>query len=109
MIQVSGGERRPRFRIASIEFPVPVLSLVLLFSAGCKCGSTTAQSSAAAGKTTASVASASHAGVWAGSAPSCQGLPANCGESRKEDCCKSLLAPGGTYYRSYDGVDHEDK
>ena len=41
-----------------------------------------------------------------GSAPSCKGLPATCGASGNDDCCKSLLTPGGTYDRSYDGVDY---
>jgi formylglycine-generating enzyme required for sulfatase activity len=31
-----------------------------------------------------------------------------CGPS-SESCCKSLLVPGGTFYRSYDGVDFTDK
>jgi formylglycine-generating enzyme required for sulfatase activity len=36
--------------------------------------------------------------------PSCLGLAAICGPSRNESCCKSLLVPGGTFYRGYDGV-----
>jgi hypothetical protein len=39
---------------------------------------------------------------------SCAGLTATCGPSN-ESCCKSLLVPGGTYYRSYNGVDFTDK
>jgi len=38
---------------------------------------------------------------------SCAGLTATCGPS-SESCCKSLLVPGGTFYRSYDGVDFTD-
>ena len=38
------------------------------------------------------------------SPPSCSGLAATCGPSGNDDCCKSLLVPGGTFYRSYDGV-----
>jgi formylglycine-generating enzyme required for sulfatase activity len=38
---------------------------------------------------------------------SCAGLTATCGPS-SESCCKSLLVPGGTYYRSYDEVDFRD-
>ena len=44
----------------------------------------------------------------AGKAPSCKGLAATCGPSGDDDCCKSLLVPGGTFYRSYDGVDFTD-
>ncbi len=40
--------------------------------------------------------------------PSCQGLAANCGPSSNEDCCKSLLVPGGMFLRNYDGVDYKD-
>lgn len=43
------------------------------------------------------------------SAPSCKGLAATCGATKSDDCCKSLLTPGGTYYRSYDGIDHLDR
>ncbi len=39
---------------------------------------------------------------------SCAGLPANCGSAGNESCCASILVPGGTYYRSYDGVDFTD-
>jgi hypothetical protein len=40
---------------------------------------------------------------------SCSGLAATCGPSGNDDCCTSLLVPGGTFYRSYDGVDFTDK
>jgi formylglycine-generating enzyme required for sulfatase activity len=40
--------------------------------------------------------------------PSCTGLPTTCGPSGTESCCTSLLVPGGTFYRSYDGVDYPD-
>jgi formylglycine-generating enzyme required for sulfatase activity len=49
-----------------------------------------------------------HAASWAGTAPSCKGLAATCGPLGNDDCCKSLLVPGGTYNRSYDGVDYLD-
>ena len=42
-------------------------------------------------------------------APSCKGLAAICGPSGNDDCCKSLLVSGGTFYRSYDGIDYTDK
>ena len=34
--------------------------------------------------------------------PSCRGLAAVCGPSFDQDCCASILVPGGTFYRSYD-------
>jgi sulfatase modifying factor 1 len=47
-------------------------------------------------------------GTWGGTAPSCSGLAATCGPVGTDDCCKSLLVPGGTFNRSYDGVDFKD-
>lgn len=85
-----------------MKFVVTLVALVSLFGAGCK-------SKSAVGKTTASLISASREQVWKGVAPSCQGLAPSCGASNNDDCCKSLLTPGGTYYRSYDGVDHLDR
>jgi len=41
--------------------------------------------------------------------PSCAGLAATCGPSGNEGCCTSLLVPGGTFYRGYDGVTFTDK
>ncbi|MBI4705556.1 MAG: SUMF1/EgtB/PvdO family nonheme iron enzyme [Deltaproteobacteria bacterium] len=41
--------------------------------------------------------------------PSCVGLPATCGPNGNASCCESKLVPGGTYYRSYDGVSYNDK
>ena len=64
----------------------------LLLPAGCKCGK-----------------SSGHGGTWAGTASSCKGLAATCGPEGNDDCCKSLLVPGGTFYRSYNGVDYVDK
>jgi formylglycine-generating enzyme required for sulfatase activity len=40
--------------------------------------------------------------------PSCLGLAATCGPSGNEYCCTSLLVPGGTFYRNYDGVSFTD-
>jgi sulfatase modifying factor 1 len=34
----------------------------------------------------------------------CAALAATCGPTGTGDCCASLLVPGGTFYRSYDGV-----
>lgn len=42
-------------------------------------------------------------------APSCTSLGATCGVNGNESCCTSLLVPGGTFYRSYDGVTNTDK
>jgi formylglycine-generating enzyme required for sulfatase activity len=47
------------------------------------------------------------AGGSGGVAASCASLTATCGPS-SESCCKSSLVPGGTFYRSYDGVDFTD-
>lgn len=41
--------------------------------------------------------------------PSCTGLAATCGPSGNEGCCTSLVVPGGTFYRSYDGLGFTDK
>jgi cysteine-rich repeat protein len=50
------------------------------------------------------------AGTLAGTpGQSCTGLPATCGPYGNESCCASLLVPGGTFYRSYDGVDFTDQ
>lgn len=35
--------------------------------------------------------------------PHCASLPETCGPHRNENCCTSLIVPGGTFYRSYDG------
>ena len=43
-----------------------------------------------------------------GGPASCAGLTATCGPS-SESCCKSLLVPGGTFYRSFDGVNFTDE
>jgi formylglycine-generating enzyme len=36
--------------------------------------------------------------------PSCQGLLETCGPCADESCCTSLLVPGGSFFRSYDGT-----
>ena len=36
-------------------------------------------------------------------APSCMGLPAHCGASNAESCCRSPVVKGGTFIRHYDG------
>src|SRR5689334_21712444 len=78
----------------------------LLLSAGCTCGH---EERTAADEAIAKDRSSGRAGAWAGTAPSCAGLPATCGPSGNEDCCESLLVPGGTFARSYDGVDYLDR
>jgi formylglycine-generating enzyme len=42
-------------------------------------------------------------------APSCVGLAASCGPAGNENCCSSLLVPGGTFFRGYDGLDNSMK
>ncbi len=39
-----------------------------------------------------------------GPRPSCAGIAAACGANGNADCCASSVIPGGTFYRSYDGV-----
>lgn len=78
--------------------------LTLLLLGGCKRTSTSPDGTPA--QTTDSV---SHAPVWTGNAQSCKGLAPTCGASKSDDCCKSLLTPGGTYFRTYDGIDYIDR
>jgi len=101
---------------------VGVVFLGLPLSAGCnKCGgttpaggtsassgTTTAGATNTAGETIAKDAGRSRAPTWGGTARSCNGLAATCGPSGNDDCCKSLLVPGGTFDRGYDGVDYLD-
>lgn len=47
--------------------------------------------------------------LWSGVASSCRNLPATCGPSKNESCCMSLVVPGGTFARSYDGVDYRKR
>lgn len=60
-------------------------------------GSTSTGGTAGVGGTT----SAGETG-GAGYGPSCAGLPATCGPSKNDDCCSSLLVPGGTFNRNND-------
>lgn len=39
---------------------------------------------------------------------SCASLAKHCGAAAQGDCCESMPVPGGTYSRSYDGVDYLD-
>lgn len=41
---------------------------------------------------------------WTGTAPSCGVIEASCGPAENDDCCKSLLVPGGSFNRGYDGI-----
>jgi len=72
-------------------------------------GTTTAGGTTASGGSSGSGGTNGKGGTWGGTAPSCSGLAATCGPSGNDDCCRSLLVPGGTFYRSYDGVDFTDK
>ncbi len=40
--------------------------------------------------------------------PSCVGLADDCGPGSYEDCCDSRLVTGGSFLRSYDGIDYTD-
>jgi len=67
-------------------------------------GATSAGGTMMTGGTTAIGGASGSGGTSGGTPPSCRGLAATCGPSGNEDCCTSLLVPGGTFYRSYDGV-----
>lgn len=41
-------------------------------------------------------------------ARSCRAMPTNCGPSGNEDCCSSPLVSGGSFFRTYDGVNYTD-
>jgi formylglycine-generating enzyme required for sulfatase activity len=41
-------------------------------------------------------------------AVSCGALPSMCGPTGTSSCCESPVVPGGTFYRSYDGVGYDD-
>ena len=61
------------------------------------------------GATSGDAAGSGGTSVYGGTPPpSCSSLAATCGPSGTDDCCKSLLVPGGTFNRSYDGVDFLD-
>ncbi|MGA7743373.1 MAG: SUMF1/EgtB/PvdO family nonheme iron enzyme [Polyangia bacterium] len=72
-------------------------------------GVTSGGGSTTTGGTTASAGASGGGTLSGGTPPSCNGLGATCGPSGNDDCCTSLLVPGGTFYRSYDGVDFTDK
>jgi cysteine-rich repeat protein len=40
---------------------------------------------------------------------SCNGLAKTCGPNGDDDCCASNAVPGGTFYRSYDGVNFKNQ
>ncbi len=67
-------------------------------------GTTTTGGTIASGGSSGSSGANGNGGTWGGTAPSCSGLAATCGPLGTDDCCKSLLVPGGTFDRSYDGV-----
>lgn len=45
----------------------------------------------------------------ASDAPSCVGLAASCGPAANDSCCSSLLVPGGSFFRGYDGLEGSKK
>ena len=71
-------------------------------------GKTSAGGTTTTGGTMAGGGTNGQGGTWGGTAPSCGGLAATCGPSGTDDCCKSLLVSGGTFNRSYDGVDFKN-
>jgi sulfatase modifying factor 1 len=98
--------------VAPFGLAAGILFSALLLSAGCRCGRTSTTSSGGSARpdrTSAKRGSDGQGRMWAAAAPSCQGLAATCGPSANDDCCKSLRVPGGTFARSYDGVDFLDK
>jgi formylglycine-generating enzyme required for sulfatase activity len=68
-------------------------------------GSGSGGSGGAGGSTAASGGGVQGGG---GSTPSGPGCTATCGSSGNDDCCASDPVPGGTFFRSYDGVTHDD-
>jgi formylglycine-generating enzyme len=60
---------------------------------------TTGGETASGGSSGSGGTSSSNGGTWGGTPPSCSGLAATCGPLENEDCCTSLLVPGGTFYR----------
>ena len=50
------------------------------------------------------IASGGTGGAGGAPGPGCTGLATNCGPTGNENCCASLPVPGGSFYRSYDGV-----
>ncbi|MBN2573898.1 MAG: SUMF1/EgtB/PvdO family nonheme iron enzyme [Deltaproteobacteria bacterium] len=99
----------PVISIAFFGLAVGMLLSVLVLSAGCRCGRTSSHGTAAPVETRANLADDGPGRAWGGTARSCKGLAPTCGPSGNDDCCKSLRVPGGTFARSYDGVDFLDK
>jgi formylglycine-generating enzyme len=98
--------------VAPFGLAVGILFSALLQSAGCRCersGTTSSGGSSGSSRTSAHGGSVGQGHTWAGTAPSCKGLAATCGPAGNEDCCKSPRIPGGTFARSYDGVDFLDQ
>jgi sulfatase modifying factor 1 len=83
------------------------LGLLLLVTA-CAREAGQAEVSTTSGGKIASVRGNGRRNTRDGTARSCEALAATCGASGTDDCCKSLLVSGGTFKRSYDGVDFLD-
>lgn len=88
---------------------VGIALLQVLLLAGCKCESAGAPATATTAAGTAKGRSGGQGRTWDGIAASCKGLARSCGPLGSDDCCRSLLVPGGTFYRGYDGLDYLDK
>jgi sulfatase modifying factor 1 len=90
----------PRLTIVAV-----FLGLLLVLSTACKREPSRAEASA---PEAGHVRGNDRRNTWSGAARSCKVLAATCGPSGTDDCCKSSLVSGGTFKRSYDGVDFLD-
>lgn len=90
-----------------------VVAIAVLFgsplSSACRREKAAAPSIWRTGAVAASVRTSEAEGTWPVPVPSCRELRPTCGlPPNHDDCCHSLRIPGGTFRRSYDGVDFLD-
>jgi sulfatase modifying factor 1 len=79
-------------------------------SAGAGGAGTGGSTNGGAGSGSGGTSGSTNAGAGgSGANPSCNGLAATCGPNGNGDCCGSSVVPGGTFFRSYDGVTYVDK
>src|SRR5205814_5051728 len=88
---------------------LPVGLVVFALAMACKRERGSGVPGATARQGLASAPSGGLPAAWPGVARSCESLPATCGPSANDSCCRSLLVPGGTFKRTYDGVDFRDE
>ena len=93
----------------SWENGLPIVLLVLALATACKRERSAGVPGATARQGLASASSRGLPAAWSGVARSCGALPPTCGPSASDSCCRSLLVPGGTFKRTYDGVDFLDE